>query len=83
MVYNKEKVTKILNETIDKLFELDSYLLKESYDINERTVSHRFALHLNEHFKDTEYDVDVEYNRMRSEYGNIEDVGNLMGKKLH
>ena len=44
MVYNKEKVTKILNETIDKLFELDSYLLKKSYDKNERPFSIRFVL---------------------------------------
>ncbi len=83
MEYTKEKVRQILNKSIDKLFEVDSYLLKESYDINERTVSHRLALHLNEHFVKTDYVVDIEYNRIRGEYGNVEDVGNLMGKKLH
>ena len=83
MEYTEEKVREIINKTIDKLFEVDSYLLKESYDINERTVSHRLALHLNEHFAETDYNVDIEYNRIREEYGNIEDVGNLMSKKLH
>ena len=83
MEYTKEKVANILNQTVDKLFEFDSYLLKKSYDINERTVSHRLALHLNEYFKNSDYDVDIEYNRIREEYGNTEDIGNLMGKKLH
>lgn len=83
MNYSQDKIKEILNWTIDKLFEIDSYLLKEKYDINERTVSHRFALHLNNYFENTDYDVDIEYNRIREEYGNIEDVGNLMGKKLH
>lgn len=72
-----------MNQTIDKVFEFDSYLLKENYDINERTVSHRFALHLNTFFEDSDYNVDIEYNRIRSEYGNMEDIGNLMSKKLH
>jgi hypothetical protein len=81
--YSKANIKEILNKTIDRLFELDQYLLKENYDINERTVSHRFALHLNEHFNNSGYDVDIEYNRIREKYGNVEDVGNLMGKKLH
>lgn len=83
MKYTKIKIREILNQTIDKLFEFDSYLLKRSYDINERTVSHRFALHLNKFFENTDFDVDIEYNRIRAEYGEMEDVGNLMGKKLH
>ena len=83
MEYTKEIVEEILNQAIDKLFEVDSYLLKENYNINERAVSHRLALHLNDHFKETDYNVDIEYNRIRAEYGNMEDVGNLMGKKLH
>ncbi|WP_412983939.1 hypothetical protein [Pontimicrobium sp. IMCC45349] len=83
MEYTEETVRQILNKAIDKLFEVDSYLLNKKYDINERTVSHRLALHLNEHFAETDYNVDIEYNRIREEYGNIEDVGNLMGKKLH
>ena len=83
MEYKEGKVREIINNAIDKLFEIDSYLLKESYDINERTVSHRLALHLNEHFSETDYNVDIEYNRIREEYGNIDDVGNLMSKKLN
>jgi hypothetical protein len=83
MKYTKEKVKQIIDQAIDKLYKVDSYLLKESYDINERTVSHRLAVHLNDFFVETEYDVDIEYNRIREEYGKIEDVGNLMGKKLY
>lgn len=83
MTYSKENILEILNSTIDTLFEKDFYLLNKKYDINERTISHRFALHLNSHFEDTEYNVDIEYNRIRAEYNHIEDVGNLMAKKLH
>lgn len=83
MEYSKTKIKEILNDTIDKLFEIDQYLLKENYNINERSVSHRLALHLNEYFKNSDYDVDIEYNRIREEYGNVGDIGNLMSKKLH
>lgn len=64
-----------------ELFRRDHVLLKEEYDVHERTVSHRLAIYI-ENLIGNHYDVDVEYNRMRSEYGN-EDIGEIIGKKLN
>ncbi len=78
----KNQVSKLLIDAINRLFESDSILLQSSYNINERTVSHRLALHLDSLLSNTDYDVDVEYNRMRNDY-DPDAVGNLMGKRLN
>lgn len=57
-----EKVKSKCLAAISKLQREDSFLLKKEHDINERTVTHRLAMHLTGEFKD--YDVDCEYNRM-------------------
>ena len=51
----KQKVSLAL----EKLFKEDHYLLEE--DANERSISHRLALYLQEMFP--KWDVDCEYNR--------------------
>ena len=48
-----------LNSAIERLIENDRYLLET--DVNERSISHRLALYLQEAFPD--WDVDCEYNR--------------------
>jgi len=50
--------TKVAN-AISCLLEIDSYLLE--IDVNERTITHRLAMYLQEEFED--WDVDCEYNR--------------------
>lgn len=44
---------------LDRLLELDEYLLR--VDANERSLTHRFAMHLQEQLRD--WHVDCEYNR--------------------
>ncbi len=44
------------------LYEYDSFLLNMQNNLNERSVSFRFAMHLAKLFP--EWDVDCEYNRM-------------------
>ncbi len=78
----KRQVKQLLGAAIDVLFEKDSILLQRGYNVNERTVSHRLALHLDNFLTETDYDVDVEYNRMRNDY-DPDAVGNLMGKQLN
>ena len=46
-------------EALDKLLELDHYLLNNN--VNERSISHRLACHLGPLF--SQWDVDCEYNR--------------------
>ncbi|UNY98358.1 hypothetical protein MQE36_14880 [Zhouia spongiae] len=81
MNYNKENIEEILNNSIDELFEKDSQIIFESYNLHERSIAHRLAIYIENHFRKTDYVVDVEYNRMRNKYG--EDIiGNLIGKNL-
>jgi len=79
----QEKITAIINEMLDLLYENDNEILTKEYDIHERTITHRMAMYLEPEFKEKGYVVDVEYNRMRKQHGEGDDVGNLMGKKLN
>lgn len=79
---NKSDIQILIETALNELYNRDSELLAEVYDINERTVSHRLALYLENLLSHTGYDVDVEYNRMR-EYYDGDGVGNLMGKQLN
>lgn len=76
------EIKQIINDAIDELFEKDKSLLVAEYDIHERTVAHRLAIYIERLLNNAEYDVDIEYNRMREKYGD-DDVGNLMGKRLN
>lgn len=81
MTYTEEQIEQILNTSIDELFEKDSQIIFETYNLHERSITHRLAIYIEKHFENTNYVVDVEYNRMRNNYG--EDViGNLIGKNL-
>lgn len=55
---DKEVIEKIKNAYL-KLLKNDSHLLK--VDANERSITHRFAIYLEDEFPD--YNVDCEYNR--------------------
>lgn len=51
-----------LRSAIDMLYERDAFLLNRKNNLNERSVSFRFAMYLAEQFP--EWGVDCEYNRM-------------------
>lgn len=78
----KTEVTAILNCAIDTLYEKEHFLMDQSYDINERTIVHRFAIYLEQLLENRGLHVDIEYNRMRDNYGD-DDVGNILGKKIN
>ncbi len=56
---SSESVEKKLREAIGRLCERDRFLLEN--DVNERSISHKLAEHLQEQFPD--WHVDCEYNR--------------------
>lgn len=81
MSYSREEIEKIIGDTLSELYEKDSVIIFKSYNLHERSISHRFALYLEKHFTNQNYIVDVEYNRMLNDYG--EDIiGNEIGKRL-
>nr|WP_299486251.1 hypothetical protein [uncultured Allomuricauda sp.] len=81
MRYNRKIIAAIIEKAIDDLFEVDLDIMSKSYNINERTITHRLANHLEKYFIPKGYVVDVEYNRMKNDYG--EDIiGNEIGKRL-
>lgn len=80
-MYSKESIKNILEKSLDELFKKDNSIIFKSYDLHERSITHRLAVYIENHFIGTSYTVDVEYNRMRNDYG--EDViGNEIGKRL-
>lgn len=80
-MYSKEIIKKILEKSLDELFEKDHVIIFKSYNLHERSITHRLAVYIENHFRDTVYTVDVEYNRMKNNYG--EDIiGNEIGKRL-
>jgi len=76
-------VHQLLQDSLKDLYDNDYYILSNNYDINERTVTHRLAIYLEKRFSEYGYHVDIEYNRMRLDYDNKDELGNLMGKKLN
>ncbi len=56
---NKDEVERRVRRAIDRLMERDEHLL--THDVNERSISHRLAMYLQEEF--SKCDVDCEYNR--------------------
>ncbi|PHS08089.1 MAG: hypothetical protein COA88_07285 [Kordia sp.] len=83
MKFSQKEVKCIIEESLDKLFKHDAVLLKRDYDINERAISHRLAIHIESIVKSEELDVDVEYNRMRENNCEGTDVGNLIAKRFN
>jgi len=63
---NKDIVLFTVRSAIKDLYAYDKQLLSQDYDIHERSVTHRLALHLQKYY--TDYHVDTEYNRMRKDY---------------
>ncbi|UEP40329.1 hypothetical protein [Burkholderia sp. B21-005] len=53
------QLRKLFESAVDSLCAVDHYLLR--VDANERSISHRLAVHLASQFPD--FDVDCEYNR--------------------
>ena len=78
---NKEYVENLINVSLDKLYHNEKKILTKDYNIGERTISNKLSNYI-EMFVNNQYDVDVEYNRMRSKYEH-DDLGNLMGKTLN
>lgn len=60
---NEVEIKKRIKLSLDLFIEEDSYLLYNN--INEKTITQRLSIYLNQQFKD--YDVDCEYN------GNVDD----------
>lgn len=59
-MYSKEQIEKILNEAIDELFEKDSQIIFATYNLHERSITHKLAIYIEKHFQDTDYVVDVD-----------------------
>lgn len=78
----KEQIISLIHKSLKKLYQADALLIDSAYDINERTVTHRLAMYLENFFICEGYVVDVEYNRIRGDY-HSDAVGNLMGKRLN
>jgi len=57
---NEKEVREILSNALERVVEDDADIL--GYDVNERSITHRLAVYLDEEIGD-EWDVDVEYNR--------------------
>lgn len=60
-----DKLRNVIQRAFEKLLENDSFLLEN--DLHERTISHWFAVYLNDEIQDSfpkeKYNVDCEYNR--------------------
>lgn len=82
-MFTKAEVNEILERSIDLLFEHDKILLNREYNISERAISHRLAIHIQSVINNPELDVDIEYNRMKEEYGIGTDVGNAIAKRFN
>ncbi len=80
--YTRKQVRGIINESIDLLFKQDKILLTREYNISERTVCHRLALHIQTVIDNPNLNVDIEYNRMQEKYGNGQDVGEAIAKRF-
>ncbi|POY40296.1 hypothetical protein C3L50_06525 [Flavobacterium alvei] len=78
---NREELEKIIHLSLDRLYLNEKKILKKEYNIGERTISNKLGNYI-DLFIDNKYDVDVEYNRMRTKYEH-DDLGNLMGKILN
>jgi hypothetical protein len=58
---NEEEVRQAVSVALERVKDEDTDLLR--YDVNERSVTHRLAVYLDDEI-DSEWNVDVEYNRV-------------------
>lgn len=58
---NFEDVESRVKKALENFLESESYLLKN--DVNERSITHKFAEYLKQQFTDLDVDVDCEYNK--------------------
>jgi hypothetical protein len=65
--YDEQCIKRYVQNSIDMLYERDSFLLEN--DTNERSITHKLAGYLENYFP--EWDVDCEYNRNRGEVKRI------------
>ncbi len=59
--YTEDEIKANFQEALDTLYVEDSDLIDR--DVNERSITHRLAIHLERAFHDWEFHVDCEYNR--------------------
>ena len=78
---NREELEKIIHLSLDRLYLNEKNILTREYNIGERTISNKLGNYI-DMIISGQYDVDVEYNRMRTKYDH-NDLGNLMGKTLN
>ena len=85
MTFEKEEIERIVKCCLQKLRRLDRYLL--DIKVNERTITHKLAEYLQEHFP--EFNVDCEYNRyenyikrIRNEQDRFREITNLSNIEL-
>lgn len=57
---NEDEVRQAVSVALDRIKDEDDDLLR--FDVNERSITHRLAVYLDEEITD-EWDIDVEYNR--------------------
>ena len=69
---NNKEVSEKIKNAYRKLLKNDSYLLK--VDANERSITHRLAIYLEDEFPD--YNVDCEYNREGADIKRIREIFN-------
>lgn len=70
---NEVELKKVVEETLDQFIRKEKYLLEKN--LNERTISHKFAEHLQRKF--AEWDVDVEYNKKKDDIKRMRLKGKL------
>ncbi len=85
MSITQEEIERIVNCSLQKLRKSDRHLL--DINVNERTITHKLAEYLQQHFPD--FNVDCEFNRyrnyikrIRNEKDRTKDIANLSIEKL-
>ncbi|TVZ23459.1 PD-(D/E)XK nuclease superfamily protein [Dokdonia sp. Hel_I_63] len=71
--------------SLKKLFKKDALLVNQAYNVNERSVSHKLAVYIDQYLFDNNlsFDVDIEYNRMTVPYDeNGIDIGIAVAKSI-
>lgn len=75
----KEEVSRKVEEALRNFLKEDKYLLCEN--VNERSISHKLAEHLQKQFED--FDVDCEYNRHIGNVKRLRDPYDLEAKTVY
>jgi len=65
---NENELKKKIEYAVNIFLHKEKFLLEN--DVNERSITHKLAIYIENEFKD--YDVDCEYNRMTDETGNCD-----------